>query len=622
MSEAIVIHAKDLTKIYRLYNRRIDRFRDMFGLLPPGPGRYREHVAVKGIDLTIRRGEKVAIIGRNGAGKSTLLKLFCKVVTPTSGTLTVNGKLQALLQVGTGFHPDFTGRENVYSYMAQMGIDGAEADERFAEIVEFAELEEYIDQPLKTYSTGMGMRLMFSTSTAISPDILLIDEVLGVGDAYFARKSFDRIKSLCTGTQTTMLLVTHDFYSALGVCERMVWIDRGEVVMDDEGPRVVRAYEASIRLQEEASLRERALRRMRSTAPEAVDEAERLSIYFQIVPVNRTAIRAPLPVTGLELLQEGRPLCPVSMEIGVGRVGAVVGCLVVDDGEGNWGEAYLADGRQWRDIGVFGSIYQRGPFTFRLPKDLLLETLALRLAFRPPTDQLFFLEGYASDGRVLCAPLPTEEATAGGVCEAVIPLQFPVIAEGPGRHRVLGLASHPDLASAGGEIGSRRLLIEDAFLEDAAGERRFIFDPQENVTAVVRFLVQDDTFQGRPTLMFVFHKEGKTMATKLTCDDQEVSPGVSTHYEARAFMRPMLLGAGEYTFTAALFEGDYYARMEKYQHIASTPLLIDIRRKLFTFKVEPSRDLAHFLLTFYQPQSWTVSPWVDPRAGTEGSGPS
>ncbi|PYQ91659.1 MAG: ABC transporter ATP-binding protein, partial [Acidobacteria bacterium] len=198
----------------------------MFGFLGNRPDAFTEHAALDGVNLEIRRGEKVAIIGRNGAGKSTFLKLVTNVIQPTAGSLEVKGDVHALLQIGTGFHPDFTGRQNVHAYLAQLGVSGADADRRCADAIAFAELEEYIDQPVKTYSTGMAMRLMFSASTAISPDLLVLDEVLGVGDAYFAQKSYDRMRELCERHDATLLLVTHDVYSAVRMCDRVVWFDR------------------------------------------------------------------------------------------------------------------------------------------------------------------------------------------------------------------------------------------------------------------------------------------------------------------------------------------------------------------------------------------------------------
>lgn len=253
----VVIRAEKLTKIYRLYKTPTDRIRDAFGLLR-GDGRFSEHVALDGIDIAIRRGEKVGIIGRNGAGKSTLLKLITKTIEPTSGVLEVRGATQALLQIGTGFHPEFTGRDNVVSYLAQLGMAGDKAEKLTRDIIEFAEVEEYIDQPVKTYSTGMAARLMFAASTVIEPDVLVIDEVLGVGDAYFARKSYERIKTLCADNHATLLLVSHDIYSTAQICDRMIWIDRGRVKFDGEPKSAINLYEASIKEQEEIRLRRKA----------------------------------------------------------------------------------------------------------------------------------------------------------------------------------------------------------------------------------------------------------------------------------------------------------------------------------------------------------------------------
>src|SRR6266566_1506716 len=214
-----------VTKRYRLYQKPVYRLLDLFGLCPATREFYSEHVALKDVDLSIRRGEKVAIIGRNGAGKSTLLKIITGLVRPTAGTAETFGQVSNLLQIGSGFHPDFTGRQNVYATLAHQGITGQAAHRVFDEILSFAEVEEYIDQPMKTYSTGMCSRLMFASSVIVKPEILIVDEILGVGDAYFAHKSFERMRQLCSSGQTTLMLVTHDVYSALNLCDRFIWID-------------------------------------------------------------------------------------------------------------------------------------------------------------------------------------------------------------------------------------------------------------------------------------------------------------------------------------------------------------------------------------------------------------
>jgi homopolymeric O-antigen transport system ATP-binding protein len=197
------------------------------------------------------------------------------------GLSEVHGDARALLQVGSGFHPDFSGRENVYGYLAYLGITGKEADNRFSEIVDFAELEEYIEQPLKTYSTGMAVRLMFATSTSVAPDILVLDEVLSVGDAYFSHKSFERIKELSDRNGTTLLLVSHDIYSAARLCPRMIWLDRGQVLIDGASSKVITAYEDSIRDQEEQRLRKRKQNRLDELARTASDKRTHLIVEIR-----------------------------------------------------------------------------------------------------------------------------------------------------------------------------------------------------------------------------------------------------------------------------------------------------------------------------------------------------
>jgi ABC-type polysaccharide/polyol phosphate transport system ATPase subunit len=253
------IRLDSVGKVYRLYKQPVYRLLDLFGLCPAGARYYTEHEALHDVNGEILRGEKVAIIGRNGAGKSTLLKTITGLVRPSMGTIQVNGRISNLLQIGTGFHPEFTGRQNVFASLAHQGIVGRRASELFDTILDFAEVHEYIDQPMKTYSTGMCSRLMFSAAVVMTPDILVVDEILGVGDAYFAHKSFERMREMCSQSGTTLLLVTHDIYSALNLCDRFIWIDRGAVRFDGDGKSAISLYEASIKEQEEQRLRARSV---------------------------------------------------------------------------------------------------------------------------------------------------------------------------------------------------------------------------------------------------------------------------------------------------------------------------------------------------------------------------
>ncbi len=241
----MVIDARALTKVYTLYPSPTKQLLDVLGLYRLSPWRrpeFRQHRAVSRIDIQIRRGERVGVIGRNGAGKTTLLKMITGSTNPTSGSLTVNGEVQALMQVGLGFHPEFTGSANIRASLLYSGLTNMERQEAEQDIIEFCELGEYLNQPLKTYSMGMQSRLQFACATSIKPEILIVDEILGAGDAYFSVKSSQRMERL-TKSGCTLLLVSHSMAQILQFCERCVWIEDGGVMADGPARQVVGKYE-------------------------------------------------------------------------------------------------------------------------------------------------------------------------------------------------------------------------------------------------------------------------------------------------------------------------------------------------------------------------------------------
>ena len=196
---------------------------------------------LKNINLKIKTGEVVALIGTNGSGKSTLLKLMTKIIYPNKGSIETNGKLTSLLELGAGFHPDFSGRENIYFNASIFGLTRKEIDERLEDIIEFSELREFIDNPVRTYSSGMFMRLAFAVAINVNADILLIDEILSVGDEHFQNKCFDKMRELKTQGKT-MVFVTHNMNAVTELCDRAVWLYQGEVKMDGNTKEVVDEY--------------------------------------------------------------------------------------------------------------------------------------------------------------------------------------------------------------------------------------------------------------------------------------------------------------------------------------------------------------------------------------------
>jgi len=238
----VSIKVKNLSKVYRLYKRPIDRFVEIITSRP----RHTTFVALEKVSFEVFKGETFGIIGANGAGKSTLLKILAGVLTPTSGEISVKGRVAALLELGAGFHPELTGRENIYINASLLGIPEKIVRQKEEKIIKFAELEDFIDRPLKTYSSGMQVRLAFSVAVEVDPDILIVDEALSVGDQRFQKKSLDRILEFREKGKT-ILFCSHNMYHVLHLCRRAMWLDRGRVRMLGPAEEVVKAYEDSSR---------------------------------------------------------------------------------------------------------------------------------------------------------------------------------------------------------------------------------------------------------------------------------------------------------------------------------------------------------------------------------------
>ena len=244
-----------VSKRYRVYARPIDRVVEMI----TRRSRHRPYWALRDVSFDIARGEILGLVGRNGAGKTTLLRLLTGVTLPTTGVIDIRHRMAAILELGSGFHPEFTGRENVFLGGAVIGMDDDEIHQKYESIVEFAELGPYMDMPFKTYSLGMQARLSFSVASSVDPEILIIDEALGAGDGAFIAKCFERIRQICD-SGATVIFVSHNTYLVQRLCRRAIWLDQGRMVADGDPATIVRDYEALLRsvAQDEAMARNRA----------------------------------------------------------------------------------------------------------------------------------------------------------------------------------------------------------------------------------------------------------------------------------------------------------------------------------------------------------------------------
>ncbi len=265
MSDALAVRLTGVGKLYKVFASRRDRLIDALGLariVPPKAGSVREFWSLRDVDLEVPAGQRIGIIGRNGAGKSTLLKLITGNIAPTEGTIEVSGRVQALFEAGAGFHPEFTGRENIHASLTYQGLSADQIKTAVEDIAEFTELEQFLDQALKTYSLGMQARLAFATATAVRPNILIVDEVLGAGDAYFATKSTGRMRKLVEESGATVLLVSHALDQVQRYCDECIWLERGRVIQRGPTVDIISAYEAFIHDLEDRHLRGKNRRRM------------------------------------------------------------------------------------------------------------------------------------------------------------------------------------------------------------------------------------------------------------------------------------------------------------------------------------------------------------------------
>ena len=239
MQNEYVIDVDNVYKSFNIYYDKTNTIKER--LLFWKNSRKEKREILKGVTLKIKKGEVVGLIGVNGSGKSTLLKMMTKIIYPNKGTIETNGKLTSLLELGAGFHPDFSGRENIYFNASIFGLTKKEIDDRLEQIIEFSELGEYIDNPVRTYSSGMYMRLAFSVAINVDAEILLIDEILSVGDQHFQEKCYDKMRQL-RNEGKTMVFVTHSMDAVRQLCDRAIWLYEGQVKMDGNTEEVVAEY--------------------------------------------------------------------------------------------------------------------------------------------------------------------------------------------------------------------------------------------------------------------------------------------------------------------------------------------------------------------------------------------
>lgn len=529
--EAVVLSG--VGKMYRIHRHRRDAILDAFGmsrLTRGGPSQ--EFWALRGIDLTLHRGKRLGIIGRNGAGKSTLLRLLTENVRPTEGTVTVRGEVQALMDAGEGFHPEFTGRENVRAALSYQGLTSAEIHDAQQEIADFTELGTFIDQPLKTYSAGMQARLSFAVATTVRPEILIVDEILGAGDAYFFGKSMERMRAL-VDHGATAILVSHALDQVTRFCEEAIWIDRGRVVRRGQTIEVVKAYEKFSQ-----DLEARRLRANNAKSRKAGDGFRRDTYTDHLTLQLLPSAASYCSVAELRLKQDGADLDSIAVGDAQDSDGTQPAHITLGAGSG-WSAPRQDDDRFFRTI----------------TSGLATATFALWLYFEGSDYEAEFTYCTGDDAWVQVEILRNQERLALA--------SLPGTAGSWERHTVSlgtdsGSVSDPDRGNrAGPDIsrwqGREDLTIESVAVVDASGHEQVVLKVFEPASLQVRLRANcANDFRIIP-ICLVFREDGLVVM-------RHIGSAVTMRLEhdatvdAQLDFGPLLLGNGRYLVTVGVYE--------------------------------------------------------------------
>lgn len=543
MSE-LAISVRSLRKVYQRYGSNGWRALGLLGFPVPN-GRYDEFLALDTLSFDIRRGERVALIGRNGAGKSTLLRHVSGELTPTSGDVIVNGRVKALFGLGEGFHPEFSGLDNVRSSLALQGVASAEMAAAVEEVIDFSELDDFIHRPMKEYSAGMYARLAFAAATARPPDILIIDEILGAGDAYFLGKCLQRIRDM-TAHGATVLFVSHDMGSALMLCERGIWIHQGTLRAEGDMTSVARSYQAHIREEQEATLQARAMRlSRRAVRAGGVERA-----LFRLIGEGERPPFEPLHVARIGVGVAAETLGEVVLG---GRDVAGEVAVVIEAGRTNWAAPMKHSGRLARAFGDFGGAFSHAPFA--VSRTLIGPTSWIELDVAPSRNARVLVErwdaalgGYVALGtidpdptggwRTLRLDLPTtptndDETEEGSKSEEVAPTDL-----APEHSKSL-------------QPGSARIV--DFHFRDAREEMRRTLVSGEPVSAVME--IECNSLDDRPIGVVAIYRPDGAVTTQLISSREGPREPIAglARVTLRLDIDELLVGAGDYIVSAAIF---------------------------------------------------------------------
>jgi len=590
MSE-LSVSIKNAVKTFRRFNHPGWRALDALGVRVPSK-KYDTFSAISGVSLDIKKGEKIALIGRNGAGKSTLLRVISGQMQLDTGSVTVNGRTQALMELGTGFHPDFTGIDNIRSSLAYQGISGAHVRKVTEEIIEFTELEDFISRPVREYSAGMYARLAFAVATAVTPEILIIDEILGAGDAYFVGKSIQRMRDL-TSQGATILFVSHDMSAVQLLCDRGIWIEKGAIRADGDVLKVSKAYLASIREDEEARTRARS---MQISKRLAMDNSGRTDLrIYRLVGLGGKLPNSPITVGGIRFGSNDKVSeLPLENLDGISR-------LIMESGVTNWSPVRTVDKITVRDFGNFGGRFPHAPFQIDwsgMPgNDRWLE-----LTVRDPLGQPWVLEYYdhvAASYKPLLEINPSDENNSDWEIHRVTCFEQLQNGqeEGIGQDKNNDISDLQELG-ADDRYGAGPINITGFGFYDDEGTRRHTLISGTRASSVIAYSSLEVVTD--PVAVVAIYRPDGTCAMQVTSNRDGYKIGaLRDKGYIRVSFDPLYLGPGDYIASIALFkELNLASKIE--------PEAYDLHDRCYAIKILPPIGMGVDIGIVNQPSEWRV----------------
>lgn len=588
MYDDLAIELKKVSKYYKIFKSKTHRFLDLFGFPIKN---FELFWVLRDVNLKIKKGEKVGFIGKNGAGKTTLLKIIAGNIKPNSGSVKVKGKIQALFTLGTGFHPEFTGRENILSALAYQGITGNLAKKIIDEIIEFTELEDFIDQPVRTYSAGMYARLAFAVTTAVKPDILIVDEILGVGDAYFYSKAVERMNELIKGG-TTVLFVSHDLSAVQKLCDRVIWINKGKIYMDGNPLDIIKAYLHEIRKEEEIRLKAKNTGISKKLLS-SDNTMEQLIVRF--IGENGNLSKEGIAVHKIQLFYKDSLLSEINVGDCMDNDIKSNAYIITDKEKINWSEPYKIEERWVRDVKDIGGKYKHAVAVFKIPKNLDKKNLNFKI---------IFFNKLKEDTKILFEVYENNQYNTIGVIESnkeewqEISFPYPIQEENSEVNEEKIELDEKDF------YGSEEVKIVDFKILDRYENERYVFTIGDYLIFRIHFeKVKDVPIKNPVFVVAIYDMKGECIS-QIISKEKGIDIGDLPKKGFVEIHIPFLrFGRGEYVISVAIFkELDLLDSKEPPAYC-----LIDRR---FKFKVEQPFNINVYLGTVYQDVKFELS-WKD-----------